>query len=96
MSEARASARATHAQAPSLTVGLLKPAYPWNARIVHLSGSIKTRFFLEVIGSYFTVSGLDLRFSAPPLGPLRLSGECFQANIHRRDAEAAPDCAEKN
>src|SRR5947208_3868287 len=37
----------------------------------------------------------DLIFSAPPLRSQRLSGECLQANIHRRDAEVAETAQRK-
>lgn len=37
----------------------------------------------------------SLKFSAPPLRSLRLGGECFVPNIHRRDAELTETCAEK-
>jgi len=36
-----------------------------------------------------------LKFSAPPLRSLRLSGECFEANIHRRGAEIAETAQRK-
>src|SRR5439155_26400497 len=41
----------------------LKPAYPWNARIVHLSGKIKTRFFLGILDSCLAGSVLLCGFS---------------------------------
>src|SRR2546430_15515552 len=37
----------------------------------------------------------DLKFSAPPLRSPRLSGECLQANIHRRGAEVAETAQRK-
>ena len=38
---------------------------------------------------FFLGSFLNLKFSAPPLRSLRLSGECSHGKIHRRDAEDA-------
>src|SRR5207244_1703747 len=57
----------------------------------HTSSRIRLTSLLRLREVWSSVLGSvvsDLEFSAPPQRSLRLRGECFQADVHRRGAEA--------